>query len=57
MAATRLALSMDENVVERMNMSTRIIITAVLIGLLVFLCTVDESDPKTILALKAALIF
>ncbi len=43
-------MSVDESVVERMNTSTRIIIAAVLIGLLVFLCTVDESDPKTILA-------
>ena len=43
-------MSVDESVVERMNTSTRIIITTVLIGLLVFLCTVDESDPKTILA-------
>ena len=43
-------MSVDESVVERMNTSTRIIITAVLIGLLVFFCAMDEPDPVNILA-------
>ena len=35
---------------QRMNTTTRIIITAVLIGLLVFFCAMDEPEPVYILA-------